>query len=118
MINIEDIRHYCLAKKGATESFPFDEDTLVFKVGGKLFLLMSISSNPVAFNVKCRPEYAVELRETYSSICPAFHMNKTHWNSVCCDNSIPRKLIFELIDNSYTLIINSLPKKLRNLAGL
>lgn len=117
-MNIEDIRDYCLSKKGATESFPFDEDTLVFKAGGKMFLLMSISSNPVDISVKCQPERAVELRETYSSIYPAFHMNKTHWNSVRCDNSIPRKLILEIIDNSYTLIVNSLPKKVRNLEGL
>lgn len=117
-MNIEDIRDYCLAKKGTTEGFPFDEDTLVFKIGGKMFLLMSISSNPVEFNVKSQPEKALELRETYSSIYPAFHMNKTHWNSVRCDNSIPRKLIFELIDTSYSLVVNSLPKKLRNLEGL
>ena len=112
-MNNEDVRDYCLAKKGATESFPFDEDTLVFKVGGKMFLLLSISSNPVEFNVKCEPEKAIELREKHSSITPGFHMSKSHWNLVRCDGSISRKLILEMIDNSYTLIVNSLPKKVR-----
>ncbi|MBX3162853.1 MAG: MmcQ/YjbR family DNA-binding protein [Bacteroidetes bacterium] len=117
-MNTEDIRNYCLLKKGTTESFPFDEDTLVFKAGGKMYLLMSISSNPVAFSIKCQPEKAVELREIYSSIYPAFHMNKTHWSTVRCDNTIPRKLILEIIDNSYALIIKSLPKKVKILEGL
>ena len=112
-MNVEEIRDYCMAKKGATESFPFDEDTLVFKVGGKMFLLLSISSNPAEFNVKCEPEKAIELRETYSSILPGFHMSKSHWNSITCDSSIPRKLILEMINDSYTLIVNSLPKKVR-----
>ena len=118
MINVEDIRDYCLAKKGTTESFPFNEDTLVFKVGGKMFLLLSISSNPVEFNVKCEPEKAIELRETHSSIIPGFHMSKSHWNTVRCDNSLSKKLIWEIINDSYTLIVNSLPKKVRDSEGL
>ncbi len=109
---IEEIRDYCLAKKGVTESFPFDEETLVFKVGDKMFLLISMESQPTAFSVKTNPEWSEELREQYHQIKGAYHMNKTHWNSVVCDG-LKAELIYKMIDHSYNLVFSSLTKKKR-----
>ena len=112
-MNIEELREYCLAKKGVEEGFPFDNETLVFKVGGKLFLLTGITSQPLQFNVKCDPQKAIELREKYSYVLPGYHMNKAHWNTVVCTEKASKKLVLQWIDDSYALIINSLPKKKR-----
>ena len=103
-MNIEELREYCISKEGVEETFPFDQDTLVFKVNGKMFLLTDINGNPVSFNVKCNPEKAVELREEYTCVRPGFHMNKTHWNTVECDGSVPKKLLLQWIDDSYNLV--------------
>jgi len=111
-LNIEDIRDYCLAKPGVTEGLPFGEDTLVFKVGEKLFLLTSISQNS-SFNVKCDPERAAELRERYSEVQPGYHMNKKHWNTVATDGSLGRRELCDMIDHSYELVLKSLPKNLQ-----
>jgi predicted DNA-binding protein (MmcQ/YjbR family) len=113
-MNVEEIRDYCLAKKRVEESFPFDNETLVFKAGGKIFLLMGINANPIQFNVKCEPQKAIDLREKYSCVLPGYHMNKAHWNTIVCDGRATKKLIFEWIDHSYDLIIRSLPKKQRD----
>jgi predicted DNA-binding protein (MmcQ/YjbR family) len=112
-LNIEEIRDHCLSKPGVTEDTPFGEDTLVFRVGEKLFLLTSISTG-TQFNVKCDPELAVELRERHSEVQPGYHMNKKHWNTVHTDGSLSRKQIREMIDHSYELVFNSLPKKVRD----
>ena|SRR5688572_14953671 len=117
-MNIEEIREYCLAKKGVEESFPFDNETLVFKAGGKIFLLAGIESKPLRFNVKCNPDKAIELREKYAYVVPGFHMNKTHWNTIICGPTANRKLVFQCIDDSYDLIIKSLPARLRKGLGL
>lgn len=109
----ESIRDYCLRKNGVTEEFPFDSDTLVFKVMNKMFLLTSLETLPVRINLKCDPERAVELREKYQAVFPAFHMNKTHWNSVQDDGSIPQNEIRQMIDHSYQLVVAGLPKKIR-----
>ena len=114
-MNIEDLRDYCLSKKGVEEFLPFGPETLVFKVMGKVFLLCGLENNPVAFNVKCDPERAISLREKYHSIQPGFHMNKTHWNTVVADGELTRKQLEELIDHSYELIVASLPKKQQSL---
>ena len=111
-MDIEQLREYCLSKMGATESFPFDNRTLVFKVG-KMFALCDIEQFS-SLNLKCDPEKAIELRETYQGIIPGYHMNKTHWNTVSVDSDVPEKLILELIDHSYELIVMSLTKKQRN----
>lgn len=113
MIDLESIREYCLSKPGTTEDLPFDEETLAFRVAGKIFALCDIS-NFESMNLKCDPERAVELRERYSGIIPGYHMNKTHWNTVSADGSVPRELFLELIDHSYDLIRASLPKKMRD----
>ncbi|GGH11611.1 MmcQ/YjbR family DNA-binding protein [Mucilaginibacter phyllosphaerae] len=108
-MNIEELRDYCLQKPGVTESFPFGEDTLVFKVADKVFLLTGLGSP--AFNVKCDPERAVELREQFSAVQPGFHMNKKHWNTVHTDGSLTNKQMREMIDHSYNLVFASLSKK-------
>lgn len=114
----EEIRDYCLAKKSVEESLPFDANTLVFKVGGRMFLLVSLDSDPVQFNVKCDPARALELREKYTCVLPGYHMNKMHWNTIVCDGSVSKKLMYEWIDASYDLIVNSLPQKMKKAAGL
>ncbi len=112
-MNIETLREYCISKKRTEECFPFDETTLVFKVAGKMFLLVDIDSKPLSFNVKCDPQKAIELREKYSCVEPGFHMNKTHWNTIECDGSVSSKLILNWIDHSYDLVVSSLPKKVQ-----
>lgn len=112
-MNIESLRDYCLSKKAATESFPFGEDTLVFKVGEKIFLLTSLNS-PDSFNVKCDPEKAISLREEFSEVIPGFHMNKKHWNTVYINGSLTDKQVLEMIDHSYYLVFNSLKKSIQS----
>ena len=102
-MNIEDIRAYCLSKPGVTEGFPFGEDTLVFKVKGKIFVLANLDGD-LSLNLKCDPEFALELRERYGSVIPGYHMNKKHWNTVYIDGTIPDKEILSWIDHSYKLI--------------
>ncbi len=109
-MNIEEITKYCLKKKGVTQGFPFDEETLVLKVMDKIFLLASLEKIPLQINLKCVPEEAIELREKYEAVIPGYHMNKQHWNTVIIDNSIPPKNIFSWIDNSYDLIVSGLKK--------
>lgn len=112
-MDIEYYREYCLKKPGVTEGFPFDSSTLVFKVMNKMFALCDVDT--FAFvNLKCDPERAIQLREQYDSIKPGYHMNKAHWNSVYIDGTIPDNLFLELVDHSYELIVESLPKKVRD----
>lgn len=111
-MNIEDFREYCLSKPAVTEAFPFDENVLVFKVGGKIFSLCDINSFS-SINLKCDPEYAIELREQYNGVTPGFHMNKKHWNTVLLNQDVDAKLLKHLIDHSYTQVFKSLTKKLQ-----
>ena len=113
-MDIETIREYCLAKKEVEESFPFGETTLVFKVKGKIFLLAGLDNPVLQFNVKCDPERAIEWREQYASVQPGYHMNKRLWNTVIVDGSIPGRILREMIDDSYGLVVQSLPKKQRD----
>jgi predicted DNA-binding protein (MmcQ/YjbR family) len=112
-MNIETIREYCLSKNCVSECMPFDENTLVFKVLGKMFLLTDLE-NDLWINVKCDPEYAIELREQYPSVIPGYHMNKKHWNTVYIDGFLSDETICSFIDHSYNLVCKSLPKKLQN----
>lgn len=116
-MTLDAIREHCLVKKGTSEDFPFDEDTLVFRVMNKIFALVPLERwerGEPSLNLKCDPEYALELREQYNCIIPGFHMNKKHWNTVNVEmNELPPKLLFDLIDHSYDLIVTSLPKKLK-----
>ena len=111
-MDIEAIRAYCLTKKGVEEGFPFDDATLVIKVGGKIFVLMNLEGDP-SMNLKCDPDRAVDLREANPAIIPGYHMNKKHWNTVVLDGSLSKKLILGMIDHSYDLVFQSLPVKLR-----
>ncbi|RPI72308.1 MAG: MmcQ/YjbR family DNA-binding protein [Ignavibacteriales bacterium] len=110
-MNIESEREYCLKKPEVTEGFPFGEDTLVFKVAGKIFLLAGLDEVPLRINVKCDPEKTVELREKYDSVLPGYHMNKTHWNTIIIDDSFLRNELYEWINDSYLLVVETLPKK-------
>ena len=115
-MNLETYYEYCLSKKGVTEHFPFDEDTLVFKVGGKMFALSSLiqweKGNP-SVNLKCDPERAQELRAEYDAIQPGFHMSKVHWNTIIVNVGVSDALFKELMDHSYELVFKSLTKKLQ-----
>ncbi len=116
-MNLETYYEYCLSKKGTTEHFPFDKDTLVFKVGGKMFALSSLiqwEKGEPSVNLKCDPDYAQELRAQCDDIKPAFHMSKTHWNTVVINSEVPDKFVKELIDDSYELVFKSLTKKSQN----
>ena len=116
-MNLETYYEYSLSKKGVTEHFPFDEDTLVFKVGGKMFALSSLShweKGQPSVNLKCDPERAQELRAEYDAIQPGFHMSKTHWNTIAINESVADTLVKALIDHSYELVFKSLTKKLQN----
>lgn len=119
-MNIEELREYCLSKKGVTESFPFDENTLVFKVMGKMFALTGLERVPPQVNLKCDPERSAALREEYDGlIYGAYHMSKLLWNTVEYSEHVPRTLVLELIDHSYELVVAGLTKKLqRQLAAM
>jgi len=103
-MNIESLREYCISKPGASESFPFGDDTLVFKVKNKMFALVNLEGD-LSINLKCDPDLAVELREKYSAVTPGYHMNKKFWNTVLCDGYVPDPLIENWIDHSYNLIV-------------
>ncbi|NLX73768.1 MAG: MmcQ/YjbR family DNA-binding protein [Bacteroidales bacterium] len=111
--DIESLRDYCLSLPNATEDMPFGDDTLVFKVGGKIFLLTNLEG-PLSINLKCEPEYAITLREEHSSIRPGFHMNKKHWNTVDMDGLLSDKFIIELIIHSYQQVYLTLSKKVKS----
>ena len=110
-VHIEDFRTYCLNKPGVTEGFPFGPDTLVLKVMGKIFAITGLDTDSFRVNLKCDPEYALELRDQHPQIIPGWHMNKQHWNTVFFEDGLPESLLRSLIDHSYELIAESLPKK-------
>jgi predicted DNA-binding protein (MmcQ/YjbR family) len=109
-MNIEEIRDYCLAKPGVTESLPFNETALVFKVLGKMFALLDLSVDSRGISLKCAPERAIELREQHPEVTPAYHFNKQHWNSVDLAGSAPESRIREWIDHSYELVVKGLKR--------
>src|SRR6266700_6014718 len=100
-MNIETLRTYCLSKPGTADSLPFGPDVLVFKVGGKIFLICQLYTEKLRISVKCDPELAIELRERYDSVQPGYHLNKTHWNTITVDGTVPSSLLREWIDHSY-----------------
>lgn len=116
-MNIQKLYDFCLAKQAVTESFPFDNETLVFKVAGKMFCLTSLKGweeGTPSLNLKCDPERALELRAEYEAIVPGFHMSKTHWNTVRLGQDVTDKMVFELIKHSYEQVVKGLPKKLKS----
>jgi predicted DNA-binding protein (MmcQ/YjbR family) len=113
MQNLESIREYILAKAEVTEGQPFGPDVVVLRVAGKIFAIFPLDPIPARVNLKCDPERAIELREQFEAVQPGYHMNKQHWNTVLLDGSLPDELVCDLIDHSYKLVVQSLPKSKR-----
>lgn len=110
-MDVESYRLYCINKKGVTEEFPFDEHALVFKVMGKMFALTNLNSEEFRVNLKCDPERAIQLREEHDGqIIPGWHMNKKHWNTIYFESGLGDKLLCELVDHSYDLVVSKLKK--------
>lgn len=109
-MDLQEVIEYALSKKAVTESLPFDEDSPVYKVMGKIFMIASITP-PYSINLKCDPEYAIELRDRFDAVQPGYHMNKTHWNTLLLNGTLTSKLTKSLIDHSYELIVSKLSKK-------
>ncbi len=113
-MNIENLREYCISKPGVTESFPFNDTALVFKVNGKMFAVLDLSTESRGITLKCDPVLAIELREKYPAVTPAWHFNKQHWNSISLNGSLNDNTIKEWIDHSYRIVVDSLPKSRRD----
>lgn len=109
----EELRAACLAHAGAAEDFPFNPETSVFKVGGKMFALTALDAEPLEVSVKCDPELAVQLRAAHRCIRPGYHLNKRHWNTITLDGSLPDRTVLDLIEDSYDLVVASLPRPRR-----
>lgn len=117
-MNVEEFRDYCLQKAFVTEEFPFGPETLVLKIGNKIFALCGLDNPEFTVNLKCNPDYAIELRELHPEIIPGYHMNKKHWNTVSFEGNLSDQFLKQLIDDSFHLVLNSLPKSKRNELGL
>jgi predicted DNA-binding protein (MmcQ/YjbR family) len=112
-----ELRRMCLAHAAAVEEFPFGPATSVFKVAGKMFALSALDGSPLEVSVKCEPDLAVELRDTYAAIRPGYHLNKRHWNTVTLDGSLPDELVRDLVEDSYDLVVSAFPKRTREELG-
>jgi predicted DNA-binding protein (MmcQ/YjbR family) len=112
-MNAIELRAWCLAQHAAVEEFPFGPRVSVFKVSGKMFALSALDHTPLEVSVKCEPDLAVQLRNTYTAIRPGYHLNKRHWNTISLDGSLPRQLVRDLIEDSYDLVVSALPKRTR-----
>jgi predicted DNA-binding protein (MmcQ/YjbR family) len=116
-VDAAELRRWCLAQPGALEDFPFGPEHSVFKVGGKMFAISALDRTPLEVSVKCEPELAVQLRDTYAAIRPGYHLNKRHWNTITLDGSLPDELVRDLVEDSYDLVVSALPKRTRNELG-
>lgn len=112
-MDIESLREYCISKKGVTEGFPFNDTALVFKVGGKMFAVLDLSEDSRGLTLKCDPGLALELRERYSDVTPAYHFNKKHWNGINLSGNISDSNLRNWIDHSYRIVVESLPASKR-----
>ena len=112
-MDASELKELCLALPGAAEEFPFNDEVSVFKVGGKMFALSALDSVPLQVSLKCDPELAPHLRDTYPAVAPGYHLNKRHWNTVTIDGSLPEAMVIDLIKDSYDLVVVSLPKTRR-----
>jgi predicted DNA-binding protein (MmcQ/YjbR family) len=108
-----ELRRWCLAQPGAIEDFPFGPEVSVFKVGGKMFALSALARTPLQVSVKCDPGLAVDLRRSYRAIGPGYHLDKRHWNTITLDGSLPDRLVRDLVEDSYDLVLHALPKRAR-----
>ena len=111
------LRKWCLARSGAAEEFPFGEGVSVFKVAGKMFALSSLGARPLKVSLKCEPDLAHQLRKSYPAIQPGYHLNKRHWNTVTCNASVPDRLVKDMIEDSYDLVLSGLPASQRRAFG-
>jgi len=116
-MNAADLRDFCLACSGAFEDFPFTAEHSVFKVHGKMFALSALERTPLEVSVKCEPELAVELRNSYPAIRAGYHLNKRHWNTITLDGSLPDQLVRDMIEDSYDLVVAALPKRVQKDLG-
>src|SRR3954453_1081214 len=116
-VDAAGLRNWCLAQNGAVEGFPFTDEHSVFKVGGKMFAISALGRTPLDVSVKCEPELAVQLRDTYAAIGPGYHLNKRHWSTVTLDGSLPDTLICDLIEDSYDLVVSALRRRQRRQLG-
>lgn len=117
-MDVEELRKYCLSLPHSSEHMPFDDSTLVFKVAGKMFALISLDSSPLRITLKSNPEDAIQLRAEWPAILPGYHMNKKHWNTVIIDGSLSSEFIIGLIDQSHSLVVSTLPKKIQKQINL
>ena len=109
----EDLRDLCLSFPGSQETFPFGPENSVFKVAGKIFALSRLDGEPLRVSLKCEPALAAQLRQAHAAIAPGYHLNKRHWNTVTLDGSLPESMVHDLVEDSYDLVVSSLPKKRR-----
>ena len=116
-MNASELRAWCLEQPGAFEDFPFGPEHSVFKVAGKMFALSALERTPLEVSVKCEPELAVGLRESYPAIRPGYHLNKRHWNTLTLDRSLPDQLVRDMIEDSYDLVVSALPRRTREQLG-
>jgi predicted DNA-binding protein (MmcQ/YjbR family) len=116
-MNAPELRDWCLGHAGALEDFPFTHEHSVFKVRGKMFAISALEREPLEVSVKCEPELAVELRNSYPAIRPGYHLNKRHWNTITLDGSLPDQLVRDLIEDSYDLVVSALPKRAQKELG-
>ncbi|OEU85058.1 MmcQ-like protein [Streptomyces abyssalis] len=112
-MNADELRTYCLELNGAREDFPFSPEVSVFKVGGKIFAISVLDDSPLQVSLKCEPELAVQLREANPAITPGYHLNKRHWNTVTLDGSLPERMVRDMIEDSYDLVVAGLPRRER-----
>ena len=113
IMELQELIDYCASKKSAVKDFPFDNHTLVFKVMGKMFALVSLDKDPPGVNLKCNPVYAISLRQKYNSVTAGYHMDKNHWNTILLNGDVPDEEIKEWIDDSYNLVVKKLTKAQR-----
>ena len=116
-MDASELRAWCLEQRGAIEDFPFGPEHSVFKVAGKMFALSALERTPLEVSVKCEPELAVGLRESYPAIRPGYHLNKRHWNTLTLDRSLPDQLVRDMIEDSYDLVVSALPRRTREQLG-
>ena len=117
MLTAEELHERCLELTGTNEEFPFRPGLSVFKVSGKVFALVALEERPLRISLKCEPGLAEQLRDTYSAVRPGYHLNKRHWNTVQVDGSLPDRLVLDMIEDSYDLVVAKLPKRVQALLG-
>ena len=113
-----ELREWCLRQPGAIEDFPFTHEHSVFKVAGKMFALSALKRTPLEVSVKCEPDLAVALRDTYAAIRPGYHLNKRHWNTITLDGRLSDQLVRDLVEDSYDLVVSALPRRARDALGI